>query len=75
MREEKSAIDLNLWFEESKGQDQKGFHYLIANGPHYPALCALLGSDSSKHVAHSAIKAAALAQLRSTGLSWQWAAR
>jgi hypothetical protein len=30
-----------------------------ANGPHYAALCALLGSDSSKHVRRSAIKASA----------------
>jgi hypothetical protein len=50
IKEEKFAIDLYVWFEESRGQDQKGFHYFIANGPHYAALCALLGSDSSKHV-------------------------
>ncbi len=50
IKEEKFAIDLYVWFEELKGRDEKGFHYFITNGPHYAALCALLGSDSSKHV-------------------------
>lgn len=50
IREEKFAIDLYLWFDESKGEDQKGFHYFVANGPHYAALCALIGSDPSKHL-------------------------
>jgi hypothetical protein len=50
IKEEKFAIDLYVWFEESKGHDQKGFHYFIANGRHYATLCALLDSDSSKHV-------------------------
>jgi hypothetical protein len=50
IKEEKFAIDLYLWFDESKGDTQRGFHYFIANGPHYVALCALLGSDPSKHV-------------------------
>jgi hypothetical protein len=49
IREEKFAIDLYLWFDESKGEDQKGFHYFVAKGPHYAALCELLGSDPSKH--------------------------
>jgi hypothetical protein len=50
IKEEKFAIDLYIWFEESRGQNQKGFHYFIEDGPHYAELCALLGSDSSKHV-------------------------
>ncbi len=49
IKEEKFAIDLYLWFDESKGEGQKGFHYFISNGPHYAALCALLGTDPSKH--------------------------
>ena len=40
IKEEKFAIDLYLWFDESKGESEKGFHYFIANGPHYAALCA-----------------------------------
>jgi hypothetical protein len=49
LKEEKFAIDLYLWFDESKGEGQKGFHYFVADGPHHPALCALLGTNPSKH--------------------------
>jgi hypothetical protein len=49
IKEEKFAIDLYVWFDVSKGEDQKGFHYFIKNGPHYAALCALLASDPSTH--------------------------
>jgi hypothetical protein len=49
IKKEKSAVDLYLCFDESKGEDQKGFHYFIADGPHYAALCALLGTGPSKH--------------------------
>lgn len=49
IKEEKFAIDLYLWFEAAKGGGKKGFHYFIADGLHYAALCALLGTDPSKH--------------------------
>jgi len=47
IKKEKFVIDLYIWFEESKGQDQMGFHYFISNCPHYGALCVPLASDSS----------------------------
>jgi len=49
IRKEKFAIDLYLWFDESKGKGQKGFHYFIADGQHYATLCGLLGTDPSTH--------------------------
>jgi hypothetical protein len=33
-----------------QGEGQKGFHYFIANGPHYAKLCGLTDSDPSKHI-------------------------
>lgn len=49
IREEKFTIDLYVWFDEDKGEGQKGFHYFIADGKHYGRLCELLGSDPTGH--------------------------
>ncbi len=49
IREEKLMIDLSLWFDERKGIQQKGSLFFSRGSKHYAALCALLGSDPSRH--------------------------
>jgi hypothetical protein len=47
IREEKSTIDLYVWFNEWRQGKKQSF--FIEGSPHYPALCALLGSDPTRH--------------------------
>jgi hypothetical protein len=49
IRAEKLTVDLYVWLNKSKGQQQKGTLYFNAGSKHYVALSALLGSDPAKH--------------------------
>ncbi len=49
IREEKLIIDLYVWFNEWKGNQQRGSLFFNRGSKHYSALCALLGSDPSRH--------------------------
>lgn len=47
IREEKLTIDLYVWFDKWRCGKKKSF--FIKGSPHYPALCALLASDPTRH--------------------------
>jgi hypothetical protein len=49
IREEKLTIDLYVWLNEWKGNQQKGTLYFNAGSKHYAALSSLLGSDPANH--------------------------
>jgi hypothetical protein len=49
IREEKLTIDLYVWLNEWKGNQQKGSLYFNDGSKHYVGLSALLGSDPANH--------------------------
>jgi hypothetical protein len=49
IREEKLTIDLYVWLNEWKGDQQKGSAFFTESSEHYVSLSALLGSDPARH--------------------------
>ena len=49
IRDEKKTIDLYVWFNEWKGENQEGSWFFNIGGPHYEVLCELMGSNPAEH--------------------------